>query len=72
MRLPRQIALISAAALAAACATTEPIVLRHPDGRTVQCGPYDNRPAHAMASAYRERGCIEDFQRQGFERVPKQ
>jgi hypothetical protein len=57
--------------LVAGCMTTDPVLLRHPDGRTVQCGPYDARPINSMASAYRERGCIEDYQRQGFERAPR-
>jgi hypothetical protein len=45
--------------------------MRHPDGRVAKCGPYDNRPLNSQASAIRERGCVEDYQRQGFERAPE-
>jgi putative ABC transport system substrate-binding protein len=31
----------------------------------VQCGPYYYSGTHSLAAAKRERGCIEDFQRQG-------
>lgn len=58
--------------LLSACATTDPVFLRHPQtGTVVQCGPYDFRPYQAAPSAMLERGCIEDYQRQGYERVPK-
>jgi hypothetical protein len=52
----------------AGCQTT-PVKLRHADGRVVTCGPYPATGIPASAGAMRERGCIEDFQRQGFERV---
>ena len=47
------------------------VQLRHvATGKTVQCGPYS---AFSMSSRFsaveRERGCIQDFQRQGYERV---
>jgi hypothetical protein len=38
-------------------------------GQTVLCGPYYSG-THSLAAAERERGCIEDYQRQGYERVP--
>ena len=53
------------------CATT-PILMRHPDGRTTQCGPYTNmHPLFPAASPHwdAERACIKDYQRQGFERA---
>jgi len=50
--------------------TTTPVYLQHPTtGRIAKCGPYDARPINSFSSAQRERGCIEDFQRQGFERM---
>jgi len=50
------------AVLLAGCAS--PVTLRHPDGRSVQCRVMPLTPFH-------DRGCIYDFQRQGFERVPE-
>lgn len=51
---------------------TDPVYLKHPNGTVVQCGPYDTMIAgQAEASVIRERGCIEDYQRQGFQRVPR-
>lgn len=57
--------------LAGCVAKTVPITLRHTDGRVVQCGPYLAEAFVATASAIREGQCIQDFQRQGFERVPE-
>ena len=63
-------AVLLVALLLAACGT-EPAYLRHPDGRVAQCGPYMNYVAgDSEANAVRERGCIDDYQRQGFVRVP--
>ena len=51
------------------CTTT--VVLRHPEtGQTVKCGPYRTTGISAMAGVEREARCIDDYQRQGFERVP--
>ncbi len=52
---------------------TEPVILRHTEtGQTVQCGPYRASPAvRAIAAAEHEKTCIHDYQRQGYERVPK-
>ena len=57
-------------ALLAGC-TKDPVYLRHPQtGTKVQCGPYSESSPEARAvAAERERGCIADYQRQGFERV---
>lgn len=61
---------ILAALLLAGCA--EPVYLKHPDGRTIQCGPFDRDfTSTAESAAIRERGCVDDYQRQGFIRVPK-
>ncbi len=79
-RLVLAISLLIGTALISACAgyilTTEPVMLRHREtGQTVQCGPYryshlihEQSPRTAFA---RERACVEDYQRQGYERVPE-
>ncbi len=56
-----------------ACSYTVPVILRHTEtGQTVQCGPYRSSPAiRAIAAAEHEKTCIHDYQRQGYERVPK-
>ena len=54
------------------CVLTDPVLLRHlKTGQTVQCGPYRYDHHTAVAIIMQERGCIEDYQRQGYERVPK-
>jgi hypothetical protein len=64
---------LGAAMLLAGCTETpqtKPVRLRHSQtGTVVTCGPYDNRPSQSAASVLRERGCIDDFQRQGYERI---
>ena len=55
----------------AACSFTEPVLMRHPDGRVATCGPYDNRGMQSAAAALRESQCISDYQRQGYERAPE-
>ncbi len=55
------------ALLLAGCMTT-PVKLRHPvTGRTVQCGPYDR--GREGGTAVRKNQCIQDYQRQGYERA---
>ena len=51
--------------------STDPVLLRHPvTGKTVQCGPYGATIAVQRIEALeRERGCVQDYQRQGYERV---
>ena len=64
--------MLGALVLTAGCATT-PILMKHPDGRTTQCGPYTNmHPLFPGMSPHwkAERECISDYQRQGFERAP--
>jgi hypothetical protein len=57
------IILLAILCLVAGCGS-DPVRLRHPQtGETVQCWPY-----HPVYEAT-ERGCIEDYQRQGYERV---
>jgi len=57
----------------AACASTHPVFLQHPKtGETVQCGPYTIRGIQGpTAAAMHEARCLDDYQRQGYERVPK-
>jgi uncharacterized lipoprotein YajG len=62
--------LIVAAPLLAGCEQTEPVLMRDPSGRVVQCGPYDNRAMISAAFAFREAQCIQDYKEQGFVRVP--
>ncbi|HJR05099.1 MAG TPA: hypothetical protein VKA83_25880 [Methylomirabilota bacterium] len=47
------------------------MTLKHPDGKTVKCGPYAAYMwGQHGAAAERERGCIEDFKAQGYQRQP--
>jgi hypothetical protein len=56
--------LIGALTLLVGC--TDAVHLRHPEtGKTVKCGPYYVN----VTTVARERGCIEDYQRQGYQRV---
>jgi len=60
----RLLLLIGALTLLTGC--TDAVLLRHPDtGKTVKCGPY----TMSGGVVARERGCIEDYQRQGYKRV---
>lgn len=52
----------------AAC--TSAVTLRHPStGAVATCGPYYTVGLYAFAANERERQCIQDYQRQGYERV---
>lgn len=69
-RWPIPVALL--ALLLTGCATTPVITLRHADGRVTKCGGlYASGGATETAAAIRESQCIQDFQRQGYERVPE-
>lgn len=48
--------------------TSETVHLRNSGGMTVQCGPYRGGNAPLVTVALRN--CVEDFQRQGYERLP--
>jgi hypothetical protein len=63
------LALLGALLLLAGCYTSA-IKLRHPDGRTATCGDSYAVGFHHFAAAERDRDCVGDYQRQGFERVP--
>ena len=50
--------------------TTHPVSLRNPQtGSTVQCGPYDEKSMTAEMAANKRDACIQDYERQGYERV---
>lgn len=49
---------------------SSPIVLRDSMGRMASCGPYPALGVNGVVGAIREKQCIEDYQRQGYERVP--
>ncbi len=61
-------------ALALIGCSTVPVRLQHPGtGQVVECGPYfQPTPFFPTVSGVydRERDCIKDYQRQGYERVP--
>ena len=60
----RLLLLIGMLTLVTGC--TSAVHLRHSEtGKTVKCGPY----LMTGGVVARERGCIEDYQRQGYERV---
>jgi len=55
-----------------ACAETKPVHLRNPQtGQEVICGPYPNYALRSLAGAQQESQCIQDFEKQGFVRLPK-
>jgi len=63
--------LVIFASIALACCTTSAINLRNPATRqTAKCGPYYIDAIGSHAQADREARCIDDYHRQGFERVP--
>ena len=52
-------------------ACTSAVILRHPQmGQTAKCGPYYSFGLYYFMATERERTCVQDFQRQGYERVP--
>lgn len=61
------------AVVLAGCGATDPVFLRHSEtAQTVKCGPYATRGiGRAFAAAQHEAQCISDYQRQGYERVPR-
>ncbi len=49
----------------------ETAYLKNPNtGNTVTCGPYKLSGTSGAASEAAERGCIEDYERQGYVRIP--
>lgn len=61
---------LAALALLLLTGCTNAITLRHADGREAVCGPYHTGGPIGWQAAERERACVADFQRQGFERMP--
>jgi hypothetical protein len=47
------------------------LLVRHPDGGTATCGDSYAFGIHSISAAERDRQCIADYQRQGFERAPR-
>ena len=64
-----KILLVILSLLLSACNSS--VQLRHVvTGKVVTCGPYNSFGVAAQMSAVeRERGCIQDYQRQGYERM---
>jgi hypothetical protein len=58
--------------LVAACGQIDAVYLKHPTtGRVVQCGPYTGVTGYThTGTVLQQRGCIEDYRAQGYERVP--
>ena len=57
----------------AGCTTSETVYLKNPSNHTVQCGPftdYGRVPDANVTTEAQLRGCISDYQRKGYERVP--
>ena len=55
------------------CTTSETVYLRNAAGQIAQCGPYSEygmAEGAQLLSQERLQGCVEDYQRQGYERVP--
>jgi hypothetical protein len=61
------VAIVGVALLAVGC--TSAVTPRHPDSRMAKCGPYNAYGVRAYRAGDQERGCINDVQRQGYERV---
>ena len=66
----RRLLLLAMLALLTAC--TSAVTLRQPrTGAIATCGPYYTVGLYAFAANERERQCISDYQRLGYERVPE-
>jgi hypothetical protein len=54
------------------CVSADPVTLRHPtSGQITKCPGYSTAPALAAVSETQQRNCVQDYQRQGYERVPQ-
>jgi uncharacterized protein YceK len=49
---------------------TSMIHMQHPDGRRATCGDTWAYGVRAFTAGEQDRGCVADYQRQGYERVP--
>jgi len=57
----------------AGCASSETVYLANANGQKVQCGPYrgyGSLPMQARQAQISLRDCVDDYQRQGYNRVP--
>lgn len=76
LALPGLVACVTTLCLVGCAATSERVTLRNQSGQTVTCGPYSTydysytETSSSIVEA-RLRGCISDYQRQGYERVPQ-
>ena len=63
--------LIAILSLVMLSACNQAVQLRHTvTGKIVKCGPYNSfGVASQMTAVERERGCVYDYQRQGYERL---
>jgi len=66
------LAVLLMSAFLGACGTIDAVTLKHPvTGEIVQCGPHTGLGRSAFAvTAQLQRGCIQDYKEQGFQRVP--
>lgn len=71
-RIVQIVVLMFVLPIAQGCMTSA-VTLRHPETKqTVRCGPYCCiYGARHTDAANRENRCLDDYQRQGFERVPE-
>jgi hypothetical protein len=59
--------IVIALPLLTACA---PVYLHHPEtGKTVKCGPYFEDPALDHTARVLKRGCIQGYERQGYDQI---
>lgn len=70
--MSRTIPLVLATVLLGGCFSMVSVRLRHPTiGTTVQCGPYSYVPATQDVAVASMTRCIDDYQKQGYVRVPE-
>lgn len=65
---------ILGALLLSGCASSETVSMRNASGQTVTCGPYTsygNIPAANRSTFEQLRACMDDFERQGYKRIPR-
>jgi hypothetical protein len=65
--------LLAVAAFLTGCSTTPDIVLRNSAGQTARCEGFDVASGWGRSQLLSklQRECVEDYQRQGYERVPE-
>lgn len=65
----RYLALAGLCVALAGC--TEAVYMRNMAGMVATCGPYRSTGISSLSTPDRERQCITDYQRQGYERIPR-